>query len=680
MNNIFLTVLNMSLVGAFVIMAICLARLPLKRAPKIISYCLWAVAGFRLIFPASIESALSLIPFRARIIEPDVIFRTTVMTPSNVYLHEVFANGAVQVPPASAMPIVPVIPYAPFVPQLYGSFSAASPAQFLLNIGAYIWLFGFAAMVIYGAVSYIILTRKMRGAVCVGENIYKAENIKSPFVLGLITPKIYLPDGLFGAEYDYILLHERTHIRRNDHAIKFAAYFILALHWFNPLAWIAFLLMSADMEMSCDEYVLKKMGPDAKTGYSLSLVSFAENRRLKEKNSYSPHRARALCRRWGEVVVTSPLAFSEGGMKERIKNVLNFKKHSRIVVAASVMLVIALSVGLMADRSEANQSAADMIIENYTDYYPKYYADSNEYEKAVISVLPQPDSISEPAGLISSAPQARAAEGLHRWEEDVTPGPAARTYQLLEDSFRFEPLPLGWHLNFVACGGYNLPSHRVRVPDIMLLPNTLVIHYAALDAPWGDAEEAVLLEQAAMLFDYFAELRAVHFAVRALERGREVNESIFTDAQFTVARDAGGGGWHHEDSITQIIPFFVPVTGSDFTFRWIPAGYDESEVKKLIHSLPLPDNYWKIAGVQISDAFVLYGSHVYSISINYNTPNINSNAFWPAQISEENFEEIAAILFAHFDDLKQVGFGITGSAWGGAYVPQRVSFDRPAGW
>jgi len=223
MDQLFLAIVNMSLTGAFVIAAICVARLPLKKAPKIISYCLWAVAGFRLVFPFSIESVFSLIPFKAQTIPSDIAMQAIPRTDSSIP----FVNYAVN----SVLP----------APALGDS---VNPLQIWTAIGAWVWIIGVAAMVIYGVVSFFILKRKMNEATNVEANAYEAENIKSPFVLGVFRPRFYLPIGLSEQEKSYIILHEQTHIRRRDHIVKFAAYFVLCLHWFNPLAWVAFLLMT----------------------------------------------------------------------------------------------------------------------------------------------------------------------------------------------------------------------------------------------------------------------------------------------------------------------------------------------------------------------------------------------------------------------------------------------------
>ncbi|ACV64190.1 peptidase M56 BlaR1 [Desulfofarcimen acetoxidans DSM 771] len=293
MEKIFLSVLNMSLTGTFVIVAITLARLPLKKAPKIISYALWAVAGFRLVFPFSIQSVFSLLPFKAAPIPQDIGMQAIPRINSGI---KIVDNAVSAILPAAAPA------------------SSVNPLQIWLTIGSYIWLFGIAIMLIYSFVSIVLLKHKLRGTEFIEGNIYEADNLRTPFVIGLFRSKIYIPAGLSDKERRYIVLHEQTHIRRHDHAVKMLAYFVLCLHWFNPLVWIAFILMGADMEMSCDERVMKELGEDIKNAYSLSLVRVAAGHKILNG---------------------SPLAFGEGGMKERVKNVLNFKKHSRVIVIAA---------------------------------------------------------------------------------------------------------------------------------------------------------------------------------------------------------------------------------------------------------------------------------------------------------------------------------------------------------
>lgn len=341
MEELFLSVLNMSLTASYVVLFIMLVRLPLKKAPKTISYALWAVAGFRLVFPFSLESVFSLIPFKSAPIPADITTQPIPRVNSGINIVD---NAVSQILPA-ATPTVSV-----------------NPLQIWLTVGAYLWLAGIAVMLIYSVVSIVLLKRHLRGATHVEDNIYEAGNLKTPFVLGLLRPKIYIPAGLTEEEKRYIILHERTHIRRHDHVVKFLAYFILCLHWFNPLVWAAFLLMGADMEMSCDERVLKEIGFDTKKAYSMSLLSLAAERRI---------------------IGGSPLAFGEGGMKERIKNVLNFKKPSRVIITVAVALVAVLSVGFAMDRIDvANPSTWEIY------HFPSYAYDRVTFNTDAVTYLP----------------------------------------------------------------------------------------------------------------------------------------------------------------------------------------------------------------------------------------------------------------------------------------------------
>ena len=333
MNSLFLTILNMSLTGAFVIAMICFARLLLKRAPKIISYGLWAVAWFRLIMPFSFESVISLIPFNSTPIPPDIAMQAVPRIDSGIPA----INNAVSYVLPAATPT-----------------TSANPLQIWTAIGAYIWLVGILVMLLYGVISYFKLKKKMASATLVEEGIYETDKIQSPFVLGIIKPMIYLPVDLAGQERDYIIIHERTHIRRYDHISKLAAYFILCLHWFNPLTWVAFILMGVDMEMACDERVLKEIGIETKKDYSLSLLSLAAGKRL---------------------IGGSPLAFSEGGLKTRIKNVLKFRKASLIIVVVAVVLAVGLSVGLALNRSSPFYIEEQIVGTRYGYFEPQTVAE-----------------------------------------------------------------------------------------------------------------------------------------------------------------------------------------------------------------------------------------------------------------------------------------------------------------
>jgi beta-lactamase regulating signal transducer with metallopeptidase domain len=309
LEELFLTVLNMSLTASYVILFVILARLPLKRAPQIIPYALWIVVAFRLVCPFSFESIFSLMPQNT-----SPLYMASPSTPqinSGPGNMDAIMTGTLSAPVVEA---------------------GITPLPLYAQIGAYIWITGIAVMLIYSVVSVMILKRRLKNAKLTDTDIYEADNLKTPFVLGFIRPKIYIPAGLGEEERRYILLHEQTHVRRRDHFIKPFAFLVLSLHWFNPLVWIGFLLMSTDMELSCDEKVLKEMGAGIKKSYAASLLSLATGRRI---------------------LTGSPLAFGEGNVKGRIKNVLSYKKPGAWVIVAAVALAAALGIGLAANRSTA---------------------------------------------------------------------------------------------------------------------------------------------------------------------------------------------------------------------------------------------------------------------------------------------------------------------------------------
>jgi len=309
MTAIFITVLNMSITASIVALAVMFVRIPLKKAPKIFSYALWGVVMFRLIFPFSIESIFSFMPTPANMIPPDIVSTSPGLQ---------FAGT-----PVSDMSIdnsVPVIIQA----------SQSNLVVTAIELAGYVWLFGFIVLLVFAVIGYMRLKRRVCFATRVRDNIYETDSIKTPFVLGFFRPKIYFPTMIDPSKYDYILKHEQIHIRRRDYLIKPFAYMVFALHWFNPLMWIAYFLMSKDIEMSCDEAVLERTNEDIRGEYSTSLLCLSTKR----------------------VSLLNPTAFAygEGNVKERIANVLSFKKSARWVTAASVLFVGIFLVGFTSDR------------------------------------------------------------------------------------------------------------------------------------------------------------------------------------------------------------------------------------------------------------------------------------------------------------------------------------------
>jgi len=301
--EIFSVLLNLSLMGSAVILVVCLVRLPLKKAPRRFSYWLWAAAGFRLVCPVSVSGIFSLFSMSS-VSTVDVAGPLTYSTYGPAVYTQLMET-------LHAMP--------------QGTANAASSEllwQAVLRGACLVWLLGVIVMLALAAASYIRARRRLNQATRLYGNLYECE-IRSPFVAGLIQPKIYIPYGLSGEEREYVVCHESCHIRRRDYLVKPLAYFILSLHWFNPIVWLGFFLMTRDMEMSCDERALQRLGADAREGYSRALVSLAENRRFP---------------------VIEPLAFGKANIKERVKNVMGFrqaKKWTSVAVGAACVLIMA---------------------------------------------------------------------------------------------------------------------------------------------------------------------------------------------------------------------------------------------------------------------------------------------------------------------------------------------------
>ena len=304
MTELFLRIVNTSISAGWVVLAVLLLRLCLKRAPKWASVLLWGIVAVRMVFPFSIESVLSLIP-SAETISPTIMMEQSPSVQTGV--------------PALNHVINPVISSS-FTPAPGAS---ANPLQIWIPILTGIWLFGIAALFLYSAVSYWRLHRKVCEAVILRGNIYQSEKVCSPFVLGIIRPKIYLPYHMDSREMDHVIAHEQTHIRRKDHWWKPLGFLLLTTHWFNPLMWLSYILLCQDIELACDEKVIRKMSNEQRADYTQALVACSVDRRL---------------------ITACPLAFGEIGVKERVKSVMNYKKPAFWIVLASVIVCAVIAV------------------------------------------------------------------------------------------------------------------------------------------------------------------------------------------------------------------------------------------------------------------------------------------------------------------------------------------------
>lgn len=333
-------ILNMSLTAGIVIVLVLLVRLPLKKAPKVFSYVLWAVVLFRLLCPVSFSSDLSLLSIFN---SPTITHSSITYIPDNIVYTE---NPQVDLPISILSEAINEI-----LPQGEEQL-VADPLESPMAIATFLWIFGIVAMLIYSIVSVMILKKRLKSALHIERNIYVADNLKTPFVLGIFRPRIFIPAGLAEAEKSYIIRHEQMHIRRFDHIIKPFAFLVLCIHWFNPLVWFAFVAMGNDMELSCDERVLKEMGGDIRKAYSSSLLSLATEKRI---------------------INGSPLAFGEGNVGSRIKNVLNYKKPAFWIIIVAVIACIAVAVCLLSnpkgnDDTSNEHPYAAQLFEHRTSY------------------------------------------------------------------------------------------------------------------------------------------------------------------------------------------------------------------------------------------------------------------------------------------------------------------------
>lgn len=304
MDDVFLKLVNLSISASWLILAVLVLRFVLKKAPKWVMPLLWGVVALRLVCLFSIESALSLIP-SAETIPSEIVTETREPVLYEQATLDIVTN--------------PTLPSAAEVPVGV----SRQQAQVDFNIYSVLWLAGMAALLVHALVSAGKLKRKLATAILLRDNIYESEFVDSPFVFGVVKPNIYLPMHMDEGTAAHVIAHERAHLARRDHWWKVLGYLVLALHWFNPLVWVAYILFCRDIELACDEKVVKGLDGAARADYSQALLSCA-----------APKRAVAAC----------PLAFGEGNIKTRVKSALHYKKPAFWVAAAAVLAVVIVAV------------------------------------------------------------------------------------------------------------------------------------------------------------------------------------------------------------------------------------------------------------------------------------------------------------------------------------------------
>lgn len=323
MNELFLKIINMSISASWLVLAVLILRFVLKKAPKWVNVLLWGIVAVRLICPFSFESALSLIPsaetFPDQVITGPSFDVQTGIAPVdnriNDYLGDRYFEG-VTVP--------------------------TNNGNNVMTILTIVWIIGILLLVTYTIISYQCLHRKVDTAVHYKDNIFQSENVSSPFVLGIINPRIYLPFNMNGQDLEHVVAHEQAHIHRKDHWWKPFGFLLLTIHWFNPLMWLAYVLLCRDIELACDEKVIKELGNEQRADYTQALVACSVNRRM---------------------IAACPLAFGEVGVKERVKSVMNYKKPAFWIVLVSVIICAVTFVCFLTNpKSKGSNDIPELLI------------------------------------------------------------------------------------------------------------------------------------------------------------------------------------------------------------------------------------------------------------------------------------------------------------------------------
>lgn len=325
MSEFFLNIVNMSISATWLVLAVLVLRLILKRAPKWVNVLLWGIVAIRLICPVTIESALSLIP-STETISPEIMMDWTPEISTGIEPLDQVVN--------------PVISTS-FAPEPAAS---ANPLQILIPVAANLWVIGALVMLLYTLVSYVSLRLKLRTAVILRDNIFQCETVTSPFVLGILRPRIYLPYTIDGESLNHVVAHEQAHIRRKDHWWKPLGFLLLAIHWFNPLLWLAYILLCRDIELACDEKVIAELGNEQRADYTQALVTCSINRRR---------------------IAACPLAFGEVSVKARVKSVMNYRKPAFWVVLLAVVVCVAVAVCFLTDPIDPAEDAPNSANEEF---------------------------------------------------------------------------------------------------------------------------------------------------------------------------------------------------------------------------------------------------------------------------------------------------------------------------
>lgn len=532
MEVLFLKVVNMSIAAGWLVIAVMLLRLLLKKAPKSAAVVMWALVGIRLVCPFFPESPLSLIPSTQTI--PDNF--TSSDTPA-VQSGISAVNSAVN--PAISTALAPAAE------------ESANPAQILIFAAGIIWVAGMVVMLLYVLISFLATQRKVRESIPYKENIRLCDRIGTPFIFGIFHPVIYLPSNISRQDSIYVTAHEKAHLRRHDHWWKPLGFLLLSFHWFNPLLWAAYLLFCRDIEFACDEKVIKEMGVKVKKTYSQALI-----------NCSAPKSSLAAC----------PLAFGEAGVKSRIKSVLNYKKPGFRIITAAAAACVMLTVCFLTSppdepltgdsTSDAELSAylENVILEHHrTDYSADYYC-CTDFD--ILGTDGSADRITVYMWVMYGEYSYDSSSGL--LEQSGAYIPTAVTVRKNSGNFELEEY---WE---PRDGSYYEGDIRDKFP--------LHLQARALDLTAGVEKQAAACEQKAL--DYFAGPGSVTGGSGT--DGSDTDNSGMAQTEGTIIY-----GYASEYNIARIV---LTPSGSTFSFTftysllssYLPRGTTEEEGDRLI--------------------------------------------------------------------------------------------------
>lgn len=345
MSALFLKILNLSINASWLILAVIAARLLLKKAPRWISCLLWGLVAVRLLCPISLESVLSILP-------------SAKVVPENIgMVQDPHIDSGVRIIDNAVNPVIE----KSFSPD---AISSVNPMQVVVFAGSILWLIGMAAMLLYALTSYFLLRRKVRASVAMNNRVKECDEVDSPFILGIFRPEIYVPSGISEDTLELVIAHEEAHLKRHDHWWKPFGFGLLAIYWFNPLCWVAYVLLCWDIEAACDEKVIKDKDREYMAAYSQALLDCSVNRRI---------------------IAACPLAFGETGVKERVKGVLNYKKPAFWVIIVAVIACIVVAICFMTNPAKRITMPDNPVVFSIHDN-PDGYIEYHWEEKGLVYV------------------------------------------------------------------------------------------------------------------------------------------------------------------------------------------------------------------------------------------------------------------------------------------------------